>query len=267
MRFSPLLLAALLAGCAVVPSPEPAPVQAADPLHIETYGAPAKVHTLVIVIHDDGEPGARSDEDAFAKAAVGIIPEAMAVTILRPGYSNKRGNTSPGDHGQANGDNFTLDRVAALGVRIQQITKAYPRANIILVGDGGGAALVANLAGLHPDIADAIMLVGCPCALPEWRTHMAARTGDPVWKAAVTSLDPLKFAGGVSTGLQVVVLVGGEDAITPVRLSRAYVEALTLRGIATDYRIVPGAGHNLLQDPDAAMAALTHLAARLPEKP
>jgi hypothetical protein len=40
-----------------------------------------------------------------------------------------------------------------------------------------------------------------------------------------------------------------------------------LRGIATDYRIVPGKGHDLLQDPDAAMAALTHLAARLPEKP
>ena len=85
-------------------------------------------------------------------------------------------------------------------------------------------------------------------------------------QAAVDSLDPLKFAGGVSVTLRVAVLVGAEDRITPVELSRAYVEALTLRGIGTDYRIVPGKGHDLLGDPET-LSALTRLAASLPEKP
>lgn len=270
MRYSPLLLAALLTACATLPNAAPAPPHRDGALHTETYGEvapPAWVHTLVVVIHDDGDPGARGDERAFAQAAVRIIPDTMAVTILRPGHSDASGRSSPGDRGKGTGDNFTIDRLAALGAQILEIKRSFPRANLILVGDGGGAALVADLAGLHPELADAILLIGCPCALPEWRTHMAARTGDPAWNVAVGSLDPLKTAGGVSTSQQVVVLVGADDPITPVKFSRAYVEALTLRGIATDYRIVPGGAHNLLGKPDVAMAALTQLAARLPEKP
>ena len=42
-------------------------------------------------------------------------------------------------------------------------------------------------------------------------------------------------------------------------------EALALRGIATDYRIVPGKGHDLLDDPEV-LAATQRLAASLPRK-
>jgi acetyl esterase/lipase len=64
-------------------------------------------------------------------------------------------------------------------------------------------------------------------------------------------------------GLRAAVLVGADDRITPVKFSRAYAEALTLRGIATDYRIVPGKGHDLLNDPEV-LAATQRLAAALP---
>ncbi|MCZ2917058.1 hypothetical protein NYY62_19200, partial [Acinetobacter baumannii] len=40
------------------------------------------------------------------------------------------------------------------------------------------------------------------------------------------------------------------DTDTPQRFSRAYAEALALRGIATDYRVLPGRGHDLLGSPD-----------------
>ena len=271
MRFRPLLTAALLpmalAACTAGVRPEAAQDKEA-PLHTEVFGKvadPAWVRTLIIVIHDDGDPGARSDEAVFAQAAVNALPEALAVTILRPGHRNPNGGASSGSRGAGKGDDFTLDRLTRLGRQIEQLKSRYPRANIVLVGDGGGAALVADIAGLNPDTATGILLVGCPCALPEWRTHMAAKTADPAWRAAVDSLDPLKFAGGVSVSLRVAVLVGADDAITPVSLSRAYVEALTLRGIATDYRIVPGKGHALLNDPET-LSALTRLVASLPEK-
>ncbi|MCW3849367.1 lysophospholipase [Sphingomonas sp. LB-2] len=266
MRFRPLILALALAACTATPRPN---VSGHDdpPLYAETHGRitqepPA---TLILVIHDDGDPGTRSDEAAFADAVIRAVPNALAMTLLRPGSADAKGNRSSGERGTDTGDNFTLDRLIRFGRQIQEIKHRFPHANLILVGDGGGAALVADLAGLHPDLADGILLVGCPCALPEWRKHMAAKTGNPAWAAAVASLDPLKFAGGVSTDLHVAVLVGGDDAVTPVALSRAYVEALTLRGIGTDYRIVPGKGHDLLGDPET-MSALTRLAAGLPEK-
>lgn len=267
MRFSPLILAALLASCATLPAPNVATQD--DALHTEVFAntsSQAQPATLVFVVHDDGDPGARSDEAAFAQAAARAIPDTTAITVLRPGFRDAKGNASPGDHGTGKGDNFTADRLARIYARIETLKAKSPKARVILVGDGGGAALVADLAGLHPEVANAILLVGCPCALPEWRSHMANRTGDPEWKAAVTSLDPLKFAGGVSTALRVAVLVGADDAVTPIALSRAYVEALTLRGIGTDYRIVPARGHALLGDPET-LSALTRLASTMPEKP
>lgn len=272
MRSSLILAACVLLASCVAPGDKAAPAPAAEPapLHTEVYGGSdvnARIHTLVIVIHDDAEPGTRTSEKAFAQAAMRVMPETVSATILRPGHRDAEGHASPGDRGNGHGDDLTVDRLAKIGAAVLDLKRRYPRANVILVGDGGGAAVVANLAGLHPDLADAIMLVGCPCALPEWRTHMGARTGDTAWTLPVTSLDPLKTAGGVSTSLRVVVVVGANDQVTPVKFSRAYVEALTLRGIATDYRIIPGGGHDLLGKPDVAMAALTHLAARLPEKP
>ena len=92
---------------------------------------------------------------------------------------------------------------------------------------------------------------------------MSKSSGDAGWKHWVRSFDPLKTAGGIPPTLRAAVLVGAEDQVTPVRFSRAYAEALTLRGIATDYRIVPDRGHDLLSDP-AVLAATRRLAAELP---
>jgi len=61
------------------------------------------------------------------------------------------------------------------------------------------------------------------------------------------------------------LVVGADDPITPPKFSRAYAEALALRGIATDYRVLPGKGHEILDDPEVLSAA-ERLAAALPRK-
>src|SRR5690606_12589198 len=104
------------------------------------------------------DPGARADEAAFADVAPRILPNTVAVTILRPGHVDAQGRRSPGDRGLGKGDDFTIDRLAAIGAEIVELKRRYPRANVVLVGDGGGAAMVANLAGLHPGLADAVLL-------------------------------------------------------------------------------------------------------------
>lgn len=262
---SKLFLAAaplLLAACAVTQSAAPPPSEPS--LAAQTFG-PTRgtgVQTLVIVLNGDGMPQARSEPYGFAAAAAQAIPASAAIAVLRPGYADASGRTSPGDRGAETGDNYTADRIAMVGDSIATFRARYPAARTILVGESGGAAIAANLAGMRPGLVDGMVLVACPCTLPEWRQYMRKRMPRADWHTAVSSLDPLKTAGGILPSIRAAVLVGADDAVTPVKFSRAYAEALTLRGIATDYRIVPGKGHNLLDDPEV-LAATQRLAASL----
>lgn len=273
MRFSFPLALLLLAGC-TVPAATPPPAKtgaqampAEPPLHSETvtHSSARDVRTLVIVLHADGAPGTRPDEIAFAESVAAALPRSAAIALLRPGQQDSKGHISPGDPGTGFGDDFAPWHIGRVETAILTAQRRYPRARTILVGDGEGAAIAANLAGLRPDMTDAMVLAGCPCALPEWRTHMAQRTKKAEWRTPVASLDPLKSAGGIRAGFRAAVLVGAHDPITPVKLSRSYAEALALRGIATDFRIVPGKGHDLLGDPQT-LDALSRIATALPEK-
>ncbi|MBB5710508.1 alpha/beta hydrolase family protein [Sphingomonas xinjiangensis] len=256
MRFSPAFLPLLLAGCATTSAQHPA-----TQLHAETYGPKrsADVRTLVVVLHGDDGP----DHYRFASAAARAIPDAAAVAILRPGYAGPANRSSPGESGTT-GDNFTSDRIAAVGDAIGALRSRYPNAQIIVVGDAGGAAIAANLAGIRPSLIDGMVLVGCPCTLADWHARAAQPTGSASSTLAA-SFDPLKTAGGIQPNLRAAVLVGADDKITPIAFSRAYAEALALRGVATDYRILPGRGHQLLDDPEV-LAATQRLAAALPRK-
>jgi len=268
MRSSLALAAvALLAGCAtqqgpVTPRPPEQPA-----LYAQSFGKlPAtKVQTLVLVLHGDAPFEKPDYHNRFAEAAAAAIPNSVAVGLLRPGYDDPAGHHSPGIRGTTTGDNYTQDRIAAVADTIRHFQRRYPNANTILVGHSGGAAIAADLAGSWPGLLDGLVLVSCPCTLPEWRKHMKTVSPTPLWDEPVTSLDPIKLVGGIQPPLKVAVLVGADDQTTPMKYSRAYAEALSLRGIATDFRIVPNQGHNMLNDPEV-MDALQRIAASLPRK-
>lgn len=257
-------LAAMLSGCAVTSAGAPPPVL----LHADTYGAQTRyqVRNLVVVLNGDGGPGARSDFNAFATAVATTVPDSVAIALLRPGYSDRIGNQSPGNRGADLGDNYTTDRITAVAGALEALRMRYPRAGVVVVGESGGAAVAANLAAMRPDLVNGIVLVGCPCALPEWRRYMHGRVPGAGWNRPVESLDPLQTVGGIAPSLRAAILVGTEDDVTPVRFSRPYAEALALRGIATDYRILPGRGHAILNDPEVLDATARLAAALLPRR-
>ncbi|WP_333571457.1 hypothetical protein [Sphingomonas sp.] len=259
----------LVAGCTapVVTQHTAIKAEPALNLHARNFGAttPDTVRTLVVVLHGDGSPEARSDHYRFAESVTQAIPNSAAVALLRPGYGDTAGNRSPGQAGMGVGDDYTQERIDAIAESLGILRRRFAAARLILVGDSGGAAIAADIAGIRPELLDAMVLVGCPCALPEWRKGMQKQRHGAAWGTPVASLDPLKTAGGVMPGLRAAVLVGLNDKITPPALSRAYAEALALRGIATDLRIVPGRGHDLLNDSEV-LAATTRLAAALPTK-
>lgn len=267
MRFSLFLLPLLLAGCGAVPD-GPAAAPAAPTLFTESLGdAGRDAETLFVLVHGDGMGGTAVDLGPFARSLAAAAPESAVVRLLRPGFADGAGNRSPGVRGAGTGDDYTADRIAAVADTVAALRARYRRARVVAIGEGGGAAVVANLAGLHPDLLDGMVLVSCPCTLPEWRRYMARRQ-EPAqpWRESVESLDPLQTAGGVGPGLRAALLSGAEDEAVPARFARAYAEALSLRGIATDFRILPRRGSNILDDPQVIEAAL-RLAAALPRRP
>lgn len=240
---------------------------AAPGLRVARFGQTSarKVQTLLVVLHAD-EPDRAAEATRFAEDATRAIPGSAAVAVIRPGYADARGRRSPGTRGDGKGDDYTARAIDAVADTVARFRKVYARARVVVVGDRGGAVVAADLAGLHPRLVDGLVLVSCPCALPEWRRHMAGREPNAGWNAPSPSLDPLRTAGGLDPQLKAAILVGSADAVTPVQFSRAYAEALTLRGIDTDYRILPAQGDALLGDPEV-LAATRRLAAALPRKP
>jgi pimeloyl-ACP methyl ester carboxylesterase len=262
MRFKlPLfLLPLLIAGCAT----DRAQTPAAPKLFTQGYGAsPRTAPTLYVVIHGNGRRS-KIDTSDFAKALAAAEPGSAVVRLLRPGYADGLGGQSPGTRGASPTDDFSAERIAAVGDAIAALRQRYRRARVVLIGEVGGAVVVANLAGLRPGLVDGVVLVSCPCALPEWRAYRAKREPSaPHWRDKLVSLDPLQTAGGIQPGLRAAILVGGSDADVPARFSRAYAEALSLRGIATDFRIIPERSDPVLDDPQVIEAA-RRLAATLP---
>lgn len=264
MRFSPglLLAAVLLGGCAVQRIEPPA-----TGLQTRLFGESKRdaIRTLIVVLHGDAPSGERADPYGFAERAVDAIPHSAALAIIRPGYGDSEGNRSAGERGKGVGDNYTLDQLKQVGDAILAAKAQLPQARVVVVGDGGGAAIAADLAGIRPKLIDGIVLVSCPCTLPEWRKYMKKQAPRGGWQTVSSSLDPLKTAGGVQPGLRAAMLVGAQDKVTPDKFSRPYAEALALRGIATDYRIVPQAGRLTLNDPQV-LEATQKLVSLLPEK-
>lgn len=219
---SPLLLLAA-AGCATTAPQRAMPAG-------ESFGpaAPRDVRTLVFVLDGAGDGAVPAQTSGAAHAIADAIAGARVIALPRP------------VHG---------DAIAAVADTMTAWRARYPQTRTILVGQSGGAATAAALTGVRPGLVDGVVLAGCPCMLPEWRKYRAKHAAG-VLQMPAGSFDPLMTVGGISPTTRVALLVGADDAETPLRFSRGYAEALALRGIATDYRVLPGRGHDLLRDDD-----------------
>lgn len=118
---------------------------------------------LILVVHGDIPRPPPDYQYVFAQIAAGASENVVAAGVLRPGYADSQGDRSSGDMGYAVGDNYTAEVVDALDMAVSTLKARYHAGAVILVGHSGGAAIVADLLGRHPNSANGAVLVACGC--------------------------------------------------------------------------------------------------------
>jgi pimeloyl-ACP methyl ester carboxylesterase len=160
----------------------------------------------------------------------------MSVAIVRPGYPDGVGGSSSVSllhSGRA--DHYTVENIMEVGAVIEKLRLRFKPKSVIIVGHSGGAATAAVLLGMKPQVADAAVLVSCPCELASWRS------GRRPWSR---SENPTRWAEKIRAPTKVIALTGTKDDDTPQSLARGYVDLLTSRGIDATFQSIEGATHN-----------------------
>ena len=172
----------------------------------------------------------------------------MSVALVRPGYPDGAGAFSTGyDNGRA--DNWTRTTIAEVGEAIERLRHTYKPMTVILVGHSGGAALAAVLLGMKLTLAEAAVLVSCPCDLIAWRLGR----GGPPWN----SEDPMQWVDKVPATTRIIVLTGTKDSTTSSSLAERYVKKLQGHGNDAVFIALPGVEHrNALRNAAVSEAIL-----------
>ncbi|HVX50569.1 MAG TPA: alpha/beta fold hydrolase [Chitinophagaceae bacterium] len=219
-----------------------------DSLHIKTYknGMRTDKPNLVVVLHGDAPFNNPGYQYILASLIARQNTNTIAVAILRPGYTDSEGVRSPGIRGLTTGDNYTPQVVDGIAAAINNLKELYHPGKTIIAGHSGGSAITADIIGRHPGVADAAVLVSCPCNVPEWRAHMKMlQHNAPIWDKPVKSLSPNTLVDSIDMRTKIVVVTGENDDVAPTALSVNYYKQLKQRGLDAQLVTVNGAGHEI----------------------
>jgi predicted esterase len=214
---------------------------------------------LVIVLHGDLDADSHY---VLASNAANHIHGIVAAALVRPGYSDGDGDTSDGKKGNTTGDNYTPEVLSQLDAAIHQLISEFHPSAVVLVGHSGGAAISADLIAQDNNLANAALLLSCPCDLPPWRKHMKTLHPSPQWDEPVTSVSPIDVVDKISPKTRVWLTVGDKDDTTPLELTERYAAALRKHGIEPNATVLPGRNHVIIFD-SAVIQELSKLVAEL----
>ncbi len=207
--------------------------------------------TLVVMLHGDGE-GRINQNQITRWTNLGRTLQAPGRNVffmLRPGYQSPVGNSS----GWANprDDDYTAENMERVAGALRALRETFKSEKLILVGHSGGAATSSLVLGKHPGVADAALLLGCPCDVPTWREHRNAQRG--VAGSWPRSLSPLAFVSGIPAGTPVLAATGAQDENTLSTFAKHWVSDASAQGVNARFEEVPGLTHaTILQWPEIA---------------
>jgi pimeloyl-ACP methyl ester carboxylesterase len=194
--------------------------------------------TLYLLLHgnhSNGSPAVSMYRVAEELAKAGP-PGSIAAALIRPGYNDDQGEVSSGD-AKGRADNFTADVADQIADALGRLKTHHKALRAVLIGHSGGAALAGVLLGRHPGLAQAALLVACPCDVKAWRQQRGRI--EPPWQ----SESPSDYVARYPPKARVALLVAKDDSTTPPALSQAFARQLSQLGIAVDLRIPDSGGH------------------------
>ncbi len=169
----------------------------------------------------------------FAEAS-----KTTTLLALRPGYRSELGQ-SDGFNAFAD-DDYTAGNVDVVAQALSNIKSIHAK-KIILIGHSGGSAMTALIANRYPTVADAYIIVGCPCNIDEWRAWRNASAGrSGHWSR---SLSPHRETKGIPVTTKIELVVGSNDMNTKPIFSANYVEQLQQQGVKATLTLAEGADH------------------------
>ena len=178
----------------------------AECLVIQTYNDHPRNRTLVVFIHGDGAGGGPSDY--LWRMADGHTGNGVTgIVLIRPGYHDSRNRRSTGKGYRNSGDGYRRHVVDSVADAVRRLRAHHQSRYVILVGHSGGAAISGVILGRHPGLAQAALLLSCPCDVGRWRALRQRRA----WPK---SLSPHRFVRKVPAGTRVIALTGSRDANT-----------------------------------------------------
>jgi pimeloyl-ACP methyl ester carboxylesterase len=226
-------------------------------LLIRRYGS-TEPTTILAWLHGDMSSGGPASYHFFSaqKAAQEFSAgSVMSVAIVRPGYPDGNGASSTvSSFHSGRYDHYTQENIAEVGAVLEKLRLKYKPKSLIIVGHSGGAATAAVLLGMKPQLADAAVLVSCPCELVSWRSSQGGRP----WSQ---SENPTRWAKRISASTRVIALTGANDVNTSPNLASTYVDLLRSRGIDATFQFIDAAHTNALESAEV-LAAIAKLLPR-----
>ncbi|MGB0852182.1 MAG: hypothetical protein ACPGSI_02725 [Pikeienuella sp.] len=230
-----------------------AAAQSFGPLQGAVFGEGSKA--LVVVLHGDVSRGGPANYHyKFAKEIADNNPGVTAVALIRPGYEDGEGRSSPGSTGGRR-DHYTAANNRLLIDTILSLKAAFAPQMVIGVGHSGGAAQLGASVGQSAGLVDAMILVSCPCNIQRWRQSRNR-------SAWYQSQSPHKFIDGIAAGTDIHLIVGSRDNNTAFFLSKNYARDAREAGLTATTQEVSGAGHGFNNMSRTVRAAVE---ARLPK--
>lgn len=203
----------------------------------------ASDRVLVVFLHGDNRGNVELPADRGTAFSLSQQLKSTTIALQRPGYHSELG-VSDG-YASAHDDDYTPGNVDILAAALDRLRTLNPGKKILLVGYSGGSAMTALLAGRFPASADAYLLAGCPCDVPQWRQWRNASTGKTAnW---TQSLSPQREVGKIKAGTRIALVVGNKDDDTLAKFSKTYVASLRAQGVKTRLTYAMGATHVSVQ--------------------
>ncbi len=212
---------------------------------VPTGPGQAQPRVLIVMLH--GDRGGQLEQrhvDAWTRVGRSLLADdRVVVFMIRPGYRSPAGDSS----GFANpqDDDYTPANIERVAGALGTLRKDLRPERIVLIGHSGGAATSALVLGRHPGVADAALLLGCPCDVPPWRAHRSAQRGQ-TYRPWAASLNPLSFIAGIPEGTPVLAATGEQDDNTLPLYAQRWSEAAAGRRVNARSEAVPGLDHSTI---------------------